>query len=440
MNRRRERFGKLVIPNARASHYLAAVLLPVATLFIQLQLNSYIPWPELYFQLMGSGLLLVGIYGGIKAGITAIIGFPVGLYLGGVLLGKGIIPDMAYRNQLAILGVEMVIIIFCGEIIRRIGLGAIRRAELLDQSEKNLRYVINNISDFVAILTSKGVIIEMNEAALKGTKFSTGDMVGKKFVDCPWWIGLIKERMFIKQALEVAGGGEAVKEDTKIRTATGEELITDMVLLPVTGNSGRVIYIIMSAADVTARVRTLDDNRRLAMDLEREKNRIEEIVANVPGIVLEMTRKPFSYNQELSYISPYIRELLEYEPYEIKNVGKLLRLIHPGDRKRIKRTIGLISGGYKNRELSFRIKSKSGKYKWVELHLTMSFDYQKRISGIRGVMVDISDRKKLENRKDEFIGVASHELKTPLTTVKAFVQILKLRLDSGSDKKRWSIR
>lgn len=49
--------------------------------------------------------------------------------------------------------------------------------------------------------------------------------------------------------------------------------------------------------------------------------------------------------------------------------------------------------------------------------------------------VDISERKKLEIRKDEFMGIASHELKTPLTSIKGYIQILERRLENGQDEK-----
>ncbi|MBA3723572.1 MAG: PAS domain-containing sensor histidine kinase [Candidatus Levybacteria bacterium] len=48
---------------------------------------------------------------------------------------------------------------------------------------------------------------------------------------------------------------------------------------------------------------------------------------------------------------------------------------------------------------------------------------------------DITERKSYENQKDEFIGIASHELKTPITTMKAFAQILQKRLGQSGDKK-----
>ena len=48
---------------------------------------------------------------------------------------------------------------------------------------------------------------------------------------------------------------------------------------------------------------------------------------------------------------------------------------------------------------------------------------------------DITDRKEIERRKDDFLSIASHELKTPLTTIKGYVQILSKSVpDQASDK------
>lgn len=46
---------------------------------------------------------------------------------------------------------------------------------------------------------------------------------------------------------------------------------------------------------------------------------------------------------------------------------------------------------------------------------------------------DITRRKELERQKDEFLGVASHELKTPVTSIKAYAQVLQFRFTKKQD-------
>lgn len=53
---------------------------------------------------------------------------------------------------------------------------------------------------------------------------------------------------------------------------------------------------------------------------------------------------------------------------------------------------------------------------------------------------DITERKEIERRKDDFLSIAGHELKTPLTTIKGYMQILERNIhNEASDKFRYTL-
>ncbi|PZU02463.1 MAG: hybrid sensor histidine kinase/response regulator, partial [Chryseobacterium sp.] len=87
-------------------------------------------------------------------------------------------------------------------------------------------------------------------------------------------------------------------------------------------------------------------------------------------------------------------------------------------------------------ELEVRIKNIiSLDYRYHLLRVTPVYD-EHRIKNWVGTFTDIDDQKKIEKEKDEFLSIASHELKTPLTSIKAYVQLLerKLKLDKESSE------
>ena len=77
-----------------------------------------------------------------------------------------------------------------------------------------------------------------------------------------------------------------------------------------------------------------------------------------------------------------------------------------------------------------RLKRKSdGMFRW---HLTLGKpvkDHDGKIISWVGSATDIHGQKMKEQTKDDFISIASHEMKTPLTTAKAYLQLLELSLD-----------
>lgn len=70
-----------------------------------------------------------------------------------------------------------------------------------------------------------------------------------------------------------------------------------------------------------------------------------------------------------------------------------------------------------------KIKSKNTEYIYQVL-ITPIYDYKKKIIGVAFVMQDITHMKYIDRMKTEFVSVASHQLRTPLTAIKLFTEML----------------
>lgn len=57
------------------------------------------------------------------------------------------------------------------------------------------------------------------------------------------------------------------------------------------------------------------------------------------------------------------------------------------------------------------------------------FNNKQEAIRLSGVLQDVTEQKKDEQRKDDFIGMVSHEMKTPITSLSAYLQLLQTRIN-----------
>ena len=77
---------------------------------------------------------------------------------------------------------------------------------------------------------------------------------------------------------------------------------------------------------------------------------------------------------------------------------------------------------------------KNGKQAELEILLSPVRNGKGEVVGISTVARDITVRKMQEKQKDDFIAVASRELKTPVTVISAYTQLLQDRLQTVEDE------
>ncbi len=85
-------------------------------------------------------------------------------------------------------------------------------------------------------------------------------------------------------------------------------------------------------------------------------------------------------------------------------------------------------------DAEFRMKNTDGSIHWYIATGKPQFK-EGIFTGYIGACVDISEQKQIQIQKDNFIAIASHELKTPVTSIKAYSQVLEMILSGKGETK-----
>jgi PAS domain S-box-containing protein len=137
---------------------------------------------------------------------------------------------------------------------------------------------------------------------------------------------------------------------------------------------------------------------------------------------------------ELDYINQRTLDFFGVEREKIIGPEWILH-VHPEDRDACIAawTHSLQTGDLY--QFEFRLRDKDGNYKW-HLARALPFITDGKIIKWFGTNTDIDEQKILQRQKDDFLGIASHELKTPVTSIKAYAQVLGAMLTKEGETKK----
>ncbi len=191
-------------------------------------------------------------------------------------------------------------------------------------------------------------------------------------------------------------------------------------------------YLVINTRDFTER-------KRAQQAIRESEEKYRNITENIDDFLFTFERidhilRPLFYTSSVEKITGYTQsEFLD-------DSTLLLKIIYPDDFSAVKKKLKSVmrSRIQVSEEMEFRIINKHGNIVWVRTKINLVRTTAGKVSKIYGLISDISLRKKAEDEltrstenlvklndtKDKFISIISHDLRTPFSSILGFTDLL----------------
>lgn len=164
------------------------------------------------------------------------------------------------------------------------------------------------------------------------------------------------------------------------------------------------------------------------LEVEENEKRFRLLLDTIPQIA--WTNTP---DGEVNF---YNKQWYDYTGlnFEESKVLGLKTVVHPDDLQYQLEQFNTILASKNSGTFEVRKKGKNGNYKWYLIQMEPIKDEMDQVLLWVGTATDIQDIKLLQQQKDDFINIASHELKTPIAALKTSIQLLERMKQNSSEK------
>jgi PAS domain S-box-containing protein len=215
--------------------------------------------------------------------------------------------------------------------------------------------------------------------------------------------------------------------------------------------------------------------------LKETESKYQMIIENTYDVIM-LTNT----NGIITYLSPSCESGLGYKPEEL--IGEKLSFVHPDDVGAVEKNFSLAIQNKSPFSIQYRIQTRSGETKWI-YHTSTPIMKEKKIEMFFNILRDITENKTLEKEliekvtvlegseraalnimddlqkalaelqqsrvvieaqnvqlqkldkiKSNFLNITSHELRTPMSAIKGYIQmILKGNLGTANDEQKHAL-
>jgi PAS domain S-box-containing protein len=161
---------------------------------------------------------------------------------------------------------------------------------------------------------------------------------------------------------------------------------------------------------------------------EERSAKLAAIIASSDDAIVSKTLESVitSWNESAERMFGYTSEEM---------IGETIYKLIPEDRQQEEPQILLrLRSGERVEHFETKRLTKDGRLIDVSVSVSPVRDSEGNIIGLSKIARDITERKQDDIRKNDFIGMVSHELKTPLTSLSAYLQILSQKAQNSADE------